>query len=72
MSREAHRVGVDIERAVGIITSGGLIGLPTETVYGLAARADDPLAVSKVFEVKGRPAAIPSSSTSRLSTAPDS
>ncbi len=55
MSREAHRVGVDIERAVVIITSGGLIGLPTETVYGLAARADDPLAVSKVFEVKGRP-----------------
>lgn len=34
----------------------GLVGLPTETVYGLAARALDREAVARLFEVKGRPA----------------
>lgn len=31
------------------------MGIPTETVYGLAANALDPLAVSKIFEAKNRP-----------------
>jgi L-threonylcarbamoyladenylate synthase len=38
------------------LASGGLVGLPTETVYGLAARADDDTAVAGIFSAKGRPA----------------
>jgi L-threonylcarbamoyladenylate synthase len=45
----------DIDAAVRALRDGGLIHLPTETVYGLGARADDPEAVIKVFEAKGRP-----------------
>lgn len=52
-------VGSDLELAVQILSSGGLIGLPTETVYGLAARSDHPDAVRRVFAVKGRPAGHP-------------
>lgn len=44
-----------VEAAVRVLREGGLIHLPTETVYGLGARADDPEAVIKVFEAKGRP-----------------
>ncbi len=36
--------------------SGGIVGLPTETVYGLAADAQDAAAVARVYRVKGRPA----------------
>ncbi len=45
----------DVVDAVRALREGGLIHLPTETVYGLGARADDPEAVIKVFEAKGRP-----------------
>ena len=45
-----------IARAVGILRDGGLIGLPTETVYGLAADAANPHAVARMFAAKGRPA----------------
>ncbi len=45
----------DVAAAIAALRQGDLIHLPTETVYGLAARADDPAAVIKVFEVKGRP-----------------
>lgn len=45
-----------VERAVAALADGGLVGLPTETVYGLAARATDRLGVARVFRVKGRPA----------------
>ena len=45
----------DIERAVAALRSGGLIALPTETVYGLGADASNDDAVRKVFAVKGRP-----------------
>ena len=38
------------------LADGGLVGLPTETVYGLAARADDDAAVAGIFSAKGRPA----------------
>ena len=37
------------------LLSGGLVGIPTETVYGLAANALDPEASKKIFEVKNRP-----------------
>ena len=42
--------------AANVLISGGLIGLPTETVYGLAADAENPQAVAKIFQTKGRPA----------------
>ncbi|ESQ74424.1 L-threonylcarbamoyladenylate synthase [Asticcacaulis sp. AC402] len=46
---------MSVKAAVAALRNGDLIHLPTETVYGLAARADDPAAVVKVFEAKGRP-----------------
>ncbi len=45
----------DIKKALSLLKQGGLIGLPTETVYGLAADASNPAAVRKVFAAKGRP-----------------
>ena len=45
----------DIRKAAEIITSGGLVAFPTETVYGLGANALDPEAVGKVYRAKGRP-----------------
>jgi len=44
-----------IKRAVAILRRGGRIGLPTETVYGLAADAENELAVRSIFAAKGRP-----------------
>ncbi|MEW2373596.1 L-threonylcarbamoyladenylate synthase [Streptomyces sp. NPDC006656] len=49
----------DIERAAGVLRDGGLVALPTETVYGLGANAEDPDAVSRIFHVKGRPPSHP-------------
>ncbi|HCC01465.1 MAG TPA: threonylcarbamoyl-AMP synthase [Ruminococcaceae bacterium] len=43
-------------RAAQILRSGGLVGMPTETVYGLAANALNGKAVAKIFAAKGRPA----------------
>lgn len=44
-----------LEISAEIIRSGGLLGIPTETVYGLGANGLDPEAVKKIFEAKGRP-----------------
>ena len=44
-----------IARAVQILRDGGLVAVPTETVYGLAARADSDGAVARIYEAKGRP-----------------
>lgn len=44
-----------IARAARILDEGGLVAVPTETVYGLAARADNPAAVARIYEAKGRP-----------------
>ena len=44
-----------VAEAVALLENGGLVALPTETVYGLAADAFDAGAVAKVFEVKERP-----------------
>ncbi len=44
-----------ITAAAEILNGGGVVGLPTETVYGLAASAYDDNAIKKVFEAKGRP-----------------
>jgi L-threonylcarbamoyladenylate synthase len=50
--------GVDdasVERAAQALESGDLVAFPTETVYGLGARADDDAAVGAIFALKGRP-----------------
>lgn len=44
-----------IEAAALCLESGGLVAVPTETVYGLAARADSAEAVAKIYAAKGRP-----------------
>lgn len=44
-----------IAQAARILESGGLVAMPTETVYGLAARADSAEAVAKIYAAKGRP-----------------
>ena len=44
-----------ITRAANTLRGGCLVAIPTETVYGLAARADDPIAVAKIYAAKGRP-----------------
>jgi L-threonylcarbamoyladenylate synthase len=45
-----------LERCCGALSRGGLVIVPTDTVYGLAARADIPEAVKKIFSIKGRDA----------------
>ena len=45
----------DLNIAAAIIKAGGLVGIPTETVYGLGANGLDPEAVKKIFLAKGRP-----------------
>lgn len=45
----------DIARAVQVLLHGGLVGFPTETVYGLGADAESPEAVDRIYKAKGRP-----------------
>src|SRR5271165_1881145 len=67
MVREARVLRVDprepdaavVAEAVAVLRAGGLVALPTETVYGLGARALDAEAVGRVFEAKGRPSSHP-------------
>lgn len=47
---------VDIRPGVAVLRRGGLVAIPTETVYGLGADARNPQAVARVFAAKGRPA----------------
>jgi L-threonylcarbamoyladenylate synthase len=47
--------GSDIARAAGLLAGGGLVGFPTETVYGLGADAASDAAVLRIFAAKGRP-----------------
>lgn len=49
------RLTVSIDLAVKYLKDDLLIGLPTETVYGLAALASRPKAIAKIFQVKARP-----------------
>lgn len=48
-------IGKDILYAAELLRTGQVVAIPTETVYGLAANALDPLAVASVFEAKKRP-----------------
>lgn len=44
-----------VEQAAALLRAGGVVAIPTETVYGLAANAYDGGAVEKIFQAKGRP-----------------
>ena len=45
-----------VVRAVAVLRAGGVVAIPTETVYGLAADVANPAAVARVYAIKGRPA----------------
>jgi len=45
-----------VQAAAALLAAGELVAFPTETVYGLGARADDDAAVARIFAAKGRPA----------------
>jgi len=51
--RLADRSGLD--EAAATLEAGGLVAVPTETVYGLAARADNDAAIERIYAAKGRP-----------------
>lgn len=46
---------ISVERAAEVLLQGGLVALPTETVYGLGANALNPVAVARIFAAKERP-----------------
>ena len=48
-------IGTEFKKAVELLNKGELVGIPTETVYGLAANGTNELAIQKIFEAKGRP-----------------
>lgn len=50
---------IDVKKAIALLKQGNVVGLPTETVYGLAACLNRPLAIAKIFELKNRPLANP-------------
>ena len=52
-------IGTDVERAVAVLQAGGLVAIPTETVYGLAADATNDAAVQRIYAAKGRPTGHP-------------
>lgn len=47
---------INLQQAADILNSGGVVAIPTETVYGLAARLHDESAIKKIFLLKNRPA----------------
>jgi L-threonylcarbamoyladenylate synthase len=49
------KVGTDIQAAITFLKQGKLVAIPTETVYGLAANAFDPDAVTGIYKAKNRP-----------------
>ena len=51
----AAPISTDIDEAVAVLRAGGLVAIPTETVYGLAADASNEAAVRRIFAAKGRP-----------------
>ena len=55
----SSRITQDVGTACDVLQRGGLVGIPTETVYGLAAVAQNEEAVRRVFEVKARPTSHP-------------
>lgn len=60
MNTELVKIAIDdcdekYNKASALIRNNEVVGMPTETVYGLAGNAFSPLAVSRIFEAKGRP-----------------
>ena len=55
-SRGDHDVATLV---AGVLAGGGVVVLPTDTVYGLAASLDHPDAMARLFDLKDRPAAVP-------------
>ena len=53
--RDAEQDKKNIETAANLLRQGGLVAIPTETVYGLGANALNPQAVEAIFTAKGRP-----------------
>ncbi|PWG16522.1 L-threonylcarbamoyladenylate synthase [Salibaculum griseiflavum] len=55
---ETERLAADrsgLDRAAALLAAGGLVAIPTETVYGLAVDATDDAAVARLYQAKGRP-----------------
>lgn len=52
---KTETITTDIARAAGVLREGGLVAVPTETVYGLAGNGLDEAVVERIYEVKGRP-----------------
>jgi L-threonylcarbamoyladenylate synthase len=48
-------VTTDVDRALELLRAGGLVAVPTETVYGLGADAESASAVARIYAIKGRP-----------------
>src|SRR5579863_7012749 len=48
-----------VEAAIAALDGGGVVAVPTDTVYGLAAEVSQPLAVARLFTLKGRPTSVP-------------
>jgi L-threonylcarbamoyladenylate synthase len=65
MAKSAHRARIfsgtprNLNRLAGVLRSGRLVAVPTETVYGLAANALDARACARIYAAKGRPATNP-------------
>src|SRR5215471_464714 len=55
MVRVVRATQVELETAVQALRDGELVAFPTETVYGLGANAQNPVAVRRIFELKSRP-----------------
>lgn len=53
--KNTARIGKDIAHAAAVIRMGGVVGIPTETVYGLGANAFNEKAVLEIFRIKNRP-----------------
>lgn len=58
-SARSDVITTDVAHAASLIRSGGLVAMPTETVYGLAADATDPAAIARIYSAKGRPTGHP-------------
>lgn len=58
-TRKIQATRESIQHAVKLLKAGKLVAIPTETVYGLAADANNPKAIAKIFKAKGRPSSHP-------------
>lgn len=55
MNPSPHAPSDQIHKACQALANNRVVAMPTETVYGLAARIDRPVALEKIFQIKGRP-----------------